>query len=118
MRSAPNAFPQSRRIRRRGEFQHVFETGRRAHGRLLTLVAAGAKGPSTRLGVVASRKFGNAVTRNRAKRLIREVFRVESQPQAALDLVVIPKAGLADAAIRAIATDYRVTLKRLIVSLK
>jgi ribonuclease P protein component len=95
----------------------VFETGRRAHGRLLTLVGAQAKGASTRLGIVASRKLGNAVRRNRAKRLIREVFRTESEVEKPLDLVVIPKAGLPDARIDVIAADYRSTLRRLTMSI-
>ena len=50
--------PPARRIRRRGEFQHVFEVGRRAHGRFLTVVAAPATGGTSRLGIVASRFNG------------------------------------------------------------
>jgi ribonuclease P protein component len=43
-----------------------------------------------RLGIVASRKVGNAVTRNRAKRLVREAFRsTRDLFQAGIDLVVI-----------------------------
>ena len=96
----------------------MFETGRRSHGRLLTLVGSRAKGASTRLGIVASRKLGNSVTRNRAKRLIREVFRTASAPERPLDLVVIPKAGLPGSGRDAVAADYRATLKRLTMSIK
>jgi ribonuclease P protein component len=118
VRPAPNAFPQSRRIRRRREFQYVFDTGRRAHGRLLTLVGSRAKGATTRLGVVASRKIGNSVARNRAKRLIREVFRTELGVGPGLDLIVIPKVGLPGATLDAVATDFRSTLRRLAMSIK
>ena len=77
-----NALPPARRIRRRGEFQRVFDAGRRAHGRYLTIIAAPRSGADSRLGIVASKKLGGAVVRNRAKRLIREMFRTQSRPES------------------------------------
>src|SRR5262249_15982305 len=74
------SLPPGRRLRRRSEFQHVFDGGRRAHGRYLTIVAARSSGSVTRLGIVASRKIGGAVGRNPPKRLIREGFRSETPP--------------------------------------
>jgi ribonuclease P protein component len=111
-----NALPPARRIRRRGEFQRVFDAGRRAHGRHLTIIAVPAPGPDSRLGIVASKKLGGAVVRNRAKRLIREMFRTHSGPESASDLVVIPKPSALTAQTGDVARDYTLTLKRLNLS--
>jgi len=111
-----NALPPARRIRRRGEFQRVFDAGRRAHGRYLTIIAAPAPGPHSRLGIVASKKLGGAVVRNRAKRLIRNVFRTEAGPGRPTDLVIIPKTSALEIVIAELAADYKTTLRRLSLS--
>jgi ribonuclease P protein component len=111
-----NALPPARRIRRRREFQRVFDAGRRAHGRHLTIIAAPSSGPDSRLGIVASKKLGGSVVRNRAKRLIREVFRTHVIPDRASDLVVIPKGTALQVQIAEVVSDYVTTLKRLNLS--
>ena len=59
-----------------------------------------------RLGIAATRKLGGAVQRNRAKRLIREVFR-RNKIAPGFDVVVIPKRELLDASLSALEADYR-----------
>jgi ribonuclease P protein component len=92
-------------IRRRPEFQQVYETGARLHGRLMTVFVLPRTDGRTRLGIAATKKLGGAVVRNRAKRLVREVFRQHVNPPG-LDIVVVPRAALLDAPICAIESDY------------
>jgi ribonuclease P protein component len=111
---APRPFDKSRRLRRRREFQNVFDSGQRIRGRFFTLLVAISQAPTARLGIVASRKLGDSVRRNRAKRLIREIFRQNPQPDGSrgVDVVVIPRVELFAAAYASIEDDYRSVLSR------
>ena len=62
-------------VRRRADFEQIYETGTRVSGRLMTVFASATRQPTARLGIAATRKIGGAVVRNRAKRLVRELFR-------------------------------------------
>jgi ribonuclease P protein component len=95
----------------------VFDAGRRVHGRHLTIIAAPAPGPDSRIGIVASKKLGGAVVRNRAKRLIREMFRTQPSPDRACELVIIPKPSALQVKSAEIVNDYRTTVRRLSVNL-
>lgn len=104
-------FPAARRIRRRPEFQRVYDRGERFRVRLMTVIVLPTEGPVSRLGIAATRKLGDAVTRNRAKRLIREVFRRADVPPA-LDIVVIPRPDLLDADYRTLEAEFAYVLRR------
>ena len=98
-------------IRRRAEFQQVYEQGARIRGRFSTLFLLPNKLSIGRLGIAATRKLGGAVQRNRAKRLIREVFR-RNNAAVGFDVVVVPKRELLDASLTALEAEYRHNLER------
>lgn len=99
------------RILRRPEFERVYDRGRKVHGQfgIIFLLANGLT--VARLGIAATRKFGNAVERNRAKRLIRDVFR-RNKIAPGFDTVVIPKRALLDVTLSTFEAEFRRLLER------
>jgi ribonuclease P protein component len=80
----------------------------------MTLLAQPNGGDRDRLGIIASRRLGGAVVRNRAKRRLREVFRRHQADQdRALDIVAIPRRDLVTAPFRTIEADFCGAIRRL-----
>ena len=63
------------------EFERVFSCGKRAYGSLICIrVAKTCEDGEARVAFVATKRLGNAVVRNRCKRVLREAARIESLP--------------------------------------
>jgi len=112
--AASRRFQKDRRLRKRAEFQRVFDGNLRARGRFLTMLVAARPSGGARLGIVASKKLGNAIRRNRAKRLIRDIFRHMGEADAGrgIDIIVIPRTELFEATYPTLEEDYRAVLRR------
>jgi ribonuclease P protein component len=106
-------FRPDERIKTRAQFQQIYQKGARVHSRYSTLFVLANHLSTGRLGIAATKKLGGAVERNRAKRLIREVFR-RNKVAPGFDVVVIPKRELLDASLTALEADYRTTLERTV----
>jgi len=88
------AFPKSARLLARREFLFLQSRGKRRHCPHFVVVLYPARGEKSRLGITVTRRFGNAVARNRMKRLLREFFRAwRSEITPAYDIVIIPRVG-------------------------
>lgn len=88
----PNAFRPAEHLRRPADFKRVYDRRRSVSDSWLIVYACENELPYLRLGLSVSRKNGNAVHRNRMRRLYREAFRLaRSQLPTGLDLVLIPR---------------------------
>ncbi|GAB4162367.1 MAG: ribonuclease P protein component [Planctomycetaceae bacterium] len=97
------------RIRRSQDFDAIYKNQCRAGDAVLLVFAARNHLEWTRFGVSVSRKHGNAVRRNRLKRLLREAFRLSQHDlPAGLDLILIPRQNS-----EATLEDFQQSLKRL-----
>jgi ribonuclease P protein component len=85
-------FPKQQRLLTREAFDRVFAAKCSAADGRIILYGAASEFSHPRLGLVVSRKIGNAVVRNRWKRLLREAFRLTREElPTQLDIVVLPK---------------------------
>ncbi len=99
--TASSSFGRERRLRRRTDFLRVQGSPFRVTTRHHVLLVAVRPEPEpymlpSRLGLVVTKKVGNAVARNRTKRVLRECFRLWPIPgmvPPGFDLVVIARAG-------------------------
>jgi ribonuclease P protein component len=105
-------FPKLCRLRKSWEYQQVWKMGCRLHTPHFILLLAENTAGCSRLGLTVSRKVGNAVMRNRVKRLLREFFRVKQQQfSAAVDLSIVAKRGAAQLSTEAICSEIQRALQ-------
>jgi ribonuclease P protein component len=116
-------FPRALRLRKRREFLRVQDGPalRVRAGSFLLLGRPGRPDAPSRLGIVASRRLGGAVQRNRAKRLLREAFRLHHHElPPGLDLVAIAHAPIVGSRLSRVERDLaraRADLARLVAAM-
>jgi ribonuclease P protein component len=101
------------RLRQRVEFLAVQSGGTKLHGRHVLAIAKrhDAQAQRGRLGVTVTKKVGNAVVRNRIKRLLREWMRLHGWVPPGWDLVLVAK----DSAARQLhPDDFAIDLTRIL----
>ena len=110
---SPFSFPREVRLHKKKEFDLVYEQGKKLFCRDFILFITENEGPLSRLGVTVSKKVSKrANKRNRIKRTIREIFRLNRvQITGSYDLVVV-------AHKRALELSYHETHEQIIGKLR
>jgi len=86
------AFGKTERVRKKKNYVTIYQKGVRVHSSNFTVILNPNPSGEKRLGLAVSKKVGNAATRNRIKRLLREFFRLnkDTLPDSK-DMVIIAK---------------------------
>ena len=108
------SFPKSARIQASSDFRNHKEKGERlAKGCLLANWQLLPSDSFTRLGVVTSRHLGKAVIRNRARRLMRECFRLHKKKlRSEVDLILVARKSIAKKSFFDVEKDFIALLKK------
>ncbi|HJQ71020.1 MAG TPA: ribonuclease P protein component [Blastocatellia bacterium] len=107
-------FPKADRLLKRGAFRRVYDEGRKFQATYFIAFVLPNEDDLTRLGITATRKIGKSVERNRARRLVREVFRKNRWlvPQG-VDIVINVKRALVEARLNDLETDFIAFLEKV-----
>ena len=98
------------RLKKNRAFQYVYHRGHSVACRNLVLLLA--PGRELKIGISVSKKVGNAVTRNRIKRRLRECFRPLLGDVKTGLYVFVARPSAAEAAFRDLQRDVRYLLKK------
>lgn len=117
MQPRSEGLPKEKRLAKRREFLHVYETGRKWFSRYSVVFAAPNGLPYSRIGITATKKLGKAAVRNRLKRWTREVYRRQRDPLAldsySLDVIVNVKPNAAEARFEGFRDDLERALQKI-----
>jgi ribonuclease P protein component len=107
-------FSQDQRLKYAWEFERARREGQRlVSGCLILNWRFSDDQKTSRLGVVTSKKIGNAVVRSRARRLLREVFRLHQDDlKRAADLVLVARNSIAEKAYAGVERDFLRAVKQ------
>ena len=87
-------------------FRRLYHTAGQADG-LLVLYARRNRATTNRVGITVSTKLGHAVVRNRVRRRLREVYRLNEEKFApGWDIVVVARSRAVDASFQALTKSY------------
>ena len=98
------------RLKKNRAFQYVYRKGHSAACRDLVMLFA--RGRELKVGFSVSKKVGNAVTRNRVKRRLRECFRPWLGDVKTGLYVIVARPSAAEATFRSLQKDVRYLLKK------
>ena len=89
------------------EFRRIYRKGRSAVSPCLVVYCQKNRRGQSRLGVTVSTKLGHAVVRNRVRRRLREIYRLNREKMpAGYDIIIVARVRAAEAPYRTLERHY------------
>lgn len=101
------------RLRKKYQFNYVYRVGKSAHGKFLAVIYSPSKNKNIKIGISVSKKVGNSVQRNRARRLLREAissFIPNLNPN--YNIIIVGKQTILDKKSDSVTADLKAVLER------
>ncbi len=114
MRYLVRSTPPILKLQSSQQIGHVRQNGSAFPNHYLVTIALPNSEGNSRVAVVAGKRVGNAIKRNRAKRLIRETVRANAAkiPQG-IDIMIIARHTMEDVTLQQVSSAFDKTLRRL-----
>ncbi len=108
------AFRPQERIRKKKDFLHLYKKGKRFRGKVFILIYLSNELGFSRVAIVASKKLGNAVQRNKIKRQFRTLYRRNKELLTRpIDLIIIPHREIREAQQQILEKDFTAALQSI-----
>ncbi|HZK87391.1 MAG TPA: ribonuclease P protein component [Syntrophomonas sp.] len=101
------------RISSKEAYNHIYKYGRKIQAKYIIVFVVTNHLEYNRFGIVTSKKVGNAVLRNQAKRRIRGIIRTHlPELKPGFDLVIVARYNIKDALYAALEKDFLNAIKK------
>ena len=101
-------------LKKNHEFRRLYSKGVSAATPHLVIYVRRTKRDTNRIGITVSTKVGKAVTRNRIRRRLREIYRLrEGEMKRGLELVIVARVRAADASYRELEKSFIKACRKL-----
>ena len=96
------------------QFRRLYRRGRSVVNHTMVIYVMKNRHSSNRLGITAGKKVGGAVQRNRAKRRIRELFRIfQGQLKQSYDFCIVARTYTVNAPYEKLVRDFKASAEKL-----
>ncbi len=101
-------------LKKNYEFRRLYDKGARAAMPRLVLYCRKSRGGKNRLGLTVGKKTGKAVVRNRVRRRLREIYRLNEQRMIkGVDIVIVARTAAVSASYRELEEDFNKAASKL-----
>jgi ribonuclease P protein component len=97
--------PKAEILRKKTDFNEVFEKGSIWNGIFIKFIYINSN--HRMVGFIVSKRFGNAVKRNRAKRLLREAYRKNRYAIGSIKVVLLPKDRFKKVSLKELEDEFK-----------